>query len=100
MRYSLPEGYQVRYDYHEHPHGITAVIIGPNRDVRAVGVAKHNPDDEWSLHRGRDIALGRALKNIATGKDTRRYFYPDGDVLDGRGLTPREFGASIADELV
>lgn len=65
MNLSIPPGHAVRFDYHKHPRSITAVVydLGSSR-IRAVGVAKHNPTDEWNQKQGEDIALHRALRTL------------------------------------
>ncbi len=67
MRFQLPEDHTVRFDYHEHPHGITAVVLDAGGVVVGVGVAKHNPTDDWRLGQGMSIALGRALARMDKG---------------------------------
>ena len=64
-RYSLPRNWHVRYDVHEHPRGISAIVIDPTNHIKAVGFAKFNPRDEhFSVETGSGIALGRALAKI------------------------------------
>ena len=64
-RYSLPRNWHVRYDVHDHPRGVSAVVLDSSRNIKAVGFAKFNPRDEnFSINTGESIALGRALSKI------------------------------------
>lgn len=61
MRFDTPEGMAVRYDYHSHPRGVSAVLVKDGR-IEAVGFAKFNPNDsEFRMKLGCEIAEGRAL---------------------------------------
>lgn len=64
-RFYMPRGYRVRYDWHQHPRGVSAILIRPNGKVRSVGFAKFNPNDgEFKGSLGAQIALGRALSKL------------------------------------
>lgn len=66
-RYELPQGWVVRYDYHEHPRGLSAIVADAIGEVRGIGFAKFNPrDPEFKASTGQQIALGRALARVAT----------------------------------
>ena len=65
MTRQLPAGMKVRYDYHEHPRGISAIVMTDSGEVKAVGVAKYNPEDEaFSMALGEKVSLQRALFHL------------------------------------
>jgi hypothetical protein len=82
MTRQLTDGLHVRYDYHEHPRGISAVVLDGDDRIKAVGFAKYNPRDPgFNLALGERIALGRAMQKITEGPWTRKVsvlgaFYP------------------------
>lgn len=103
MTRQLPEGWNARYDYHEHPRGLSAIVTDDRGKIVSVGFAKFNPrDGQFDYQIGRRIALGRALK-AAQDRGRTRWFFADGTVLDGHGLTVDRLsgiGRELADELV
>lgn len=88
----IPEGYKVEYEHHRnilmpqgifvptrfptkdpvlkvglvHPHGgrTFARILDANGNLVAVGEAQCSPKDNYNKTIGRQISLGRALKNL------------------------------------
>lgn len=66
--HTIPPGYVVRYDYHDKPVAITAVLLHPDGRIAAVGVAKFSARDPYfSFETGEQIALGRALRHLKDG---------------------------------
>lgn len=66
--HTIPAGYYVRYDYHEKPVAITAVLFNHKGATVAVGVAKFSARDPYfSFETGEQIALGRALRHLKDG---------------------------------
>lgn len=86
MRPQLPEGYRVKYRHRRlttggvdyatgNAHGMFAMspkggeteakVYGPDDSVVAIGTATCHPRDNFNKRIARDIALGRALKQLA-----------------------------------
>lgn len=108
QRFRLPTGFDVRYDYHKEPRGMSAIVLDRNGHVRSVGFAKFNPrDGQFNLEQGKDIALGRALSKLPRHltRPLARVMLVDETTLDlmramGRTAPPqRDPSRSIADEL-
>jgi hypothetical protein len=62
----VPAGLRARFDYHEHPRGISAVLTSVHTgQIVSVGFAKFSTEDagetDFSPALGERIALGRAL---------------------------------------
>lgn len=69
MTRQLPDHLSVRYDYHEHPTGVSAVLTTDEGHIAAVGFAKFNHrDPAFSFDLGERIALGRALGRYEDGR--------------------------------
>ena len=50
-----------------------AVVLGGHGGVKAIGVAKRNPNcDEFNAERGREIALAQAAKSLLPKKRERK----------------------------
>lgn len=71
--HTIPPGYYVRYDYHEKPVAITAILFESHGHIAAVGVAKFSArDTHFSFETGEQIALGRALRHLKDGYGVAR----------------------------
>lgn len=77
MTRQLPAHLDVRYDYHEHPAGVSAVVFDDHATIQAVGYAKFNQrDSHFDYALGERIALGRALAKLDEYGSARRAFRP------------------------
>lgn len=69
MTRQLPDNLSVRYDYHEHPTGVSAILLDDDGHVVEIGLAKFNHRDPvFSFGLGERIALGRALARYESGR--------------------------------
>lgn len=81
MTRQIPEGMHVRLDYHEHPRGISAVLLDQQGNIQSVGFAKYNAKDEaFNMAQGEKIAIGRAVTRavnlIPRGNIVLNMLYP------------------------